>query len=72
VDRSIASPEPFIRANVQGSFVLLEQALGFIGRNSTTADKLAFRFLHVSTDEVYGSLAADDPPFERNRAVRAQ
>lgn len=63
VDRSIASPAPFIRANVQGSFVLLEQAR-FYWSELDDAEKLAFRFLHVSTDEVYGSLAADDPPFD--------
>jgi dTDP-glucose 4,6-dehydratase len=63
VDRSIASPEPFIRANVQGSFVLLEQTRLYWSELDD-ADKLAFRFLHVSTDEVYGSLAVDDPPFD--------
>jgi dTDP-glucose 4,6-dehydratase len=62
VDRSIASPEPFIRTNVLGTFVLLEQALLYWSKLAE-ADKTAFRFLHVSTDEVYGSLAPDDPPF---------
>ncbi|MGA2809248.1 MAG: dTDP-glucose 4,6-dehydratase [Terracidiphilus sp.] len=62
VDRSITSPESFIRTNVQGSFVLLEQARRYwveLGE----ADRLAFRFLHVSTDEVYGSLGPGDAPF---------
>jgi dTDP-glucose 4,6-dehydratase len=55
VDRSIASPEEFIRTNVQGTFVLLEQAKAYwSGLND--ADRAAFRFLHVSTDEVYGTL----------------
>lgn len=62
VDRSIASPGAFIRTNVQGTFVLLEQAkLYWTGLGD--ADQAAFRFLHVSTDEVYGSLGADDPAF---------
>jgi dTDP-glucose 4,6-dehydratase len=62
VDRSIASPEAFIRTNVQGTFVLLEQARAYwtaLGE----ADRAGFRFLHVSTDEVYGTLGADDPAF---------
>ena len=62
VDRSIASPEAFIRTNVQGTFVLLEQARVYWSELSD-ADRRAFRFLHVSTDEVYGSLGADDPAF---------
>ena len=67
VDRSIASPEPFIRTNVLGTFVLLEQALLYWSKLAE-ADKTAFRFLHVSTDEVYGSLAPDDPPFTETAA----
>jgi dTDP-glucose 4,6-dehydratase len=62
VDRSIVSPEAFIRTNVHGTFVLLEQAKKYW----TGLDELerpAFRFLHVSTDEVYGSLGKDDPAF---------
>ena len=62
VDRSIASPEPFIRTNVLGTFVLLEQALLYWSKLGDE-DKSAFRFLHVSTDEVYGSLGVNDPPF---------
>jgi dTDP-glucose 4,6-dehydratase len=62
VDRSIVSPEAFIRTNVQGTFTLLEQARMYrAGLNEP--DRAAFRFLHVSTDEVYGTLAADDPAF---------
>ena len=67
VDRSIASPEPFIRTNVLGTFVLLEQALLYWSKLGD-ADQAAFRFLHVSTDEVYGSLAAGDPPFAETAA----
>jgi dTDP-glucose 4,6-dehydratase len=67
VDRSIASPEPFIRTNVLGTFVLLEQALLYWSKLAE-ADKAAFRFLHVSTDEVYGSLAPEDPPFAETAA----
>jgi dTDP-glucose 4,6-dehydratase len=62
VDRSIASPEAFIRTNVHGTFVLLEQARAYWGASSP-AEKEAFRFLHVSTDEVYGTLAPNDPAF---------
>jgi len=67
VDRSIASPGAFIRTNVQGSFVLLEQAKAYwSGLNP--ADQRTFRFVHVSTDEVYGSLGADDPAFSEATA----
>jgi dTDP-glucose 4,6-dehydratase len=67
VDRSIASPEAFIRTNVQGTFVLLDQAKAYWSELSK-ADQTAFRFLHVSTDEVYGSLGADDPAFSETTA----
>ncbi|HEY9057051.1 MAG TPA: dTDP-glucose 4,6-dehydratase [Aurantimonas sp.] len=62
VDRSIAGPEAFVFTNVVGTFNLLEAARAYHG---TLADEAAagFRFLHVSTDEVYGALQADDPPF---------
>lgn len=62
VDRSIASPEAFIRTNVHGTFNLLEQARNYWSSLSE-ADRSGFRFLHVSTDEVYGTLAPDDPAF---------
>jgi len=61
VDRSIAAPEPFLQTNVQGSFHLLQQARIYWSSLSP-ADQSRFRFLHVSTDEVYGSLAPADPP----------
>ena len=62
VDRSIASPEAFIRTNVHGTFNLLEQARTY-WTSLNEADRGAFRFLHVSTDEVYGTLAPQDPAF---------
>jgi dTDP-glucose 4,6-dehydratase len=67
VDRSIASPEAFIQTNVQGTFVLLDQARNYwLGLEA--AERAQFRFLHVSTDEVYGSLGADDPAFSETTA----
>jgi dTDP-glucose 4,6-dehydratase len=67
VDRSIHSPEDFIQTNIVGTFRLLEAARGY-WNGLSDEDKSAFRFLHVSTDEVYGSLKKDDPAFsETNR-----
>ncbi|WP_028452871.1 dTDP-glucose 4,6-dehydratase [Chitinilyticum aquatile] len=67
VDRSIHGPGDFIHTNVVGTFNLLESVRAYW--NDLAADeKEAFRFLHVSTDEVYGTLEASDPPFaETNR-----
>jgi len=62
VDRSIHGPAEFIRTNVQGTFTLLEAARAFWAALPAPG-KAAFRFLHVSTDEVYGSLGRDDPAF---------
>jgi dTDP-glucose 4,6-dehydratase len=62
VDRSIEGPSEFIQTNVVGTFSLLEEARAWWG-GLTGTDKAGFRFLHVSTDEVYGSLEATDPPF---------
>jgi dTDP-glucose 4,6-dehydratase len=82
VDRSIHGPGDFIETNIMGTFRLLESVRGYWmglaeegnraqGAAPTTGDKPArgeFRFLHVSTDEVYGSLSKDDPAFaETNR-----
>jgi len=67
VDRSIASPGAFIRTNVQGTFVLLEQAKAYWS-GLPAADRQAFRFLHVSTDEVYGSLGPEEPAFSETTA----
>ena len=67
VDRSIHGPEDFIQTNIVGSFRLLEAVRAHWG-GLDDEKKAAFRFLHVSTDEVYGSLGKDDPPFsESNR-----
>ena len=67
VDRSIHGPGEFIQTNILGTFNLLECARAHFGGLDDAARK-AFRFLHVSTDEVYGSLAKDDPAFtERHR-----
>ncbi|MBI5936856.1 MAG: dTDP-glucose 4,6-dehydratase [Betaproteobacteria bacterium] len=62
VDRSIHGPEDFIQTNVLGSFHLLEETRDYWGA-LPDAEKAAFRFLHVSTDEVYGSLGPDDAAF---------
>jgi dTDP-glucose 4,6-dehydratase len=62
VDRSIHGPGEFIQTNVVGTFTLLEAARGHWS-GLGAAEKEAFRFLHVSTDEVYGSLGPDDPAF---------
>ncbi|MDC0835407.1 dTDP-glucose 4,6-dehydratase [Geitlerinema sp. CS-897] len=60
VDRSILEPDAFVRTNVVGTFTLLE---AFRHHLANRSDANRCRFLHVSTDEVYGSLAPDDPPF---------
>ncbi len=65
VDRSIHGPDDFIRTNVNGTFCLLEGARAYWSGLSD-AEKGAFRFLHVSTDEVYGSLAESDPAFSEH------
>lgn len=67
VDRSIHGPEDFIQTNIVGTFRLLETVRAhWLGL--AAPERAAFRFLHVSTDEVYGSLGKDDPAFrESNR-----
>ncbi len=62
VDRSILGPEAFLRTNIHGTFVLLEAARQYWS-GLQGAEREAFRFLHVSTDEVYGSLDATAPAF---------
>lgn len=62
VDRSIHGPEDFIRTNVTGTFRLLNAVRGYWEALSTE-EREQFRFVNVSTDEVFGSLDADDPPF---------
>ncbi|KWT82678.1 MULTISPECIES: dTDP-glucose 4,6-dehydratase [unclassified Variovorax] len=62
VDRSIHGPEDFVQTNVLGTFRLLESVRGYWSA-LPAEQKAAFRFLHVSTDEVYGSLSSSDPAF---------
>ena len=66
VDRSIDDPSAFIRTNVMGTHVLLEVALNYWQARQDSG----FRFLHVSTDEVYGDLAADEPAFTEQHAYQ--
>ena len=62
VDRSIEGPAPFVQTNVVGTFSLLEEARAYWA-GLAEPERGAFRFLHVSTDEVYGSLGPGDPAF---------
>ncbi|MEO8718272.1 MAG: GDP-mannose 4,6-dehydratase, partial [Burkholderiales bacterium] len=62
VDRSIEGPVEFVQTNVVGTFALLEEARAY-WLSLAAPERAAFRFLHVSTDEVYGSLGPDDPAF---------
>ncbi|NYF78208.1 dTDP-glucose 4,6-dehydratase [Granulicella arctica] len=62
VDRSILGPEAFLKTNIDGTFTLLQAARAYYG-TLQGEDKSRFRFLHVSTDEVYGTLGPDDPAF---------
>jgi dTDP-glucose 4,6-dehydratase len=62
VDRSIVGPGEFIRTNVVGTFNLLEETRAY-WEELDENERSSFRFLHVSTDEVYGSLGPDDSPF---------
>ena len=75
VDRSIDGPRPFIDTNIVGTFVLLEAARAFVGGIGPAARE-AFRFLHVSTDEVYGTLGAsglfsEETPYAPNSPYAA-
>ena len=67
VDRSIDGPAPFIETNILGSYTLLEAARGYCARHVSDPGRAlgegGFRFLQVSTDEVYGALEPDAPPF---------
>jgi dTDP-glucose 4,6-dehydratase len=67
VDRSITGPGSFIQTNVVGTYTLLEAARQYWGTLEGAA-RSGFRFLHVSTDEVYGSLGPQDPAFVETRA----
>jgi dTDP-glucose 4,6-dehydratase len=62
VDRSIHGPQDFIQTNINGTFQLLEESRAF-WESLGSEEKSVFRFLHVSTDEVYGSLGPGDSPF---------
>src|SRR5689334_19074558 len=62
VDRSIHGPDDFVRTNVNGTFSLLEEARAYWAE-LPAGERSAFRFLHVSTDEVFGSLSESDAPF---------
>jgi dTDP-glucose 4,6-dehydratase len=67
VDRSIHGPDDFVFTNVNGTFSLLEEARAYWTELSRD-EKASFRFLHVSTDEVYGSLGPDEPAFSETTA----
>jgi dTDP-glucose 4,6-dehydratase len=67
VDRSISDPRSFIRTNVEGTFNLLQQSRLYWNELEESR-KMAFRFLHVSTDEVYGTLGPNDPAFSETTA----
>ena len=67
VDRSIHGPGEFMQTNIIGTFNLLESVRAYWS-GLPEADKQAFRFLHVSTDEVYGTLGPNDPPFSETTA----
>ncbi len=62
VDRSIYGPEAFLRTNIDGTFSMLSAALEYF-RSIFHSEAETFRFVHVSTDEVYGTLSADEPAF---------
>ncbi len=66
VDRSIHGPGEFIQTNIVGTFNLLEAVRAYWS-GLAIAEKSGFRFLHVSTDEVYGSLAKDEPAFSETK-----
>ena len=69
VDRSLVGPGEFLKTNIDGTFTLLEAARGYLDKLGVE-DRGRFRFLHVSTDEVFGSLKAGDAPFEEHFAFR--
>jgi dTDP-glucose 4,6-dehydratase len=69
VDRSIAGPRDFIATNIVATFGLLQSCRRYFERLAVE-DKALFRFLHISTDEVYGSLEEDDPAFRETNPYR--
>ena len=66
VDRSIHGPDDFMETNILGTYRLLEEARSFFNTLSEEGQK-EFRFLHVSTDEVYGTLSSTDPAFKETK-----
>jgi dTDP-glucose 4,6-dehydratase len=69
VDRSILGPAAFVETNVTGTFTLLQAALKY-WRSLPGSEQNTFRFLHISTDEVYGSLSATEPAFHEDTPYR--
>ncbi|MHA1598158.1 MAG: dTDP-glucose 4,6-dehydratase [Alphaproteobacteria bacterium] len=69
VDRSITGPADFIETNIVGTYVMLEAAHAYWS-GMAAQDKATFRFLHVSTDEVYGSLGMDEDAFDEDTQYR--
>ncbi|HEV2647057.1 MAG TPA: dTDP-glucose 4,6-dehydratase [Acidobacteriaceae bacterium] len=69
VDRSIVGPRAFVDTNITGTFTLLDAALKHT-RTLSEADRSSFRFLHVSTDEVYGSLGPDEAAFHEETSYK--
>lgn len=69
VDRSISGPAAFIETNITGTFQLLETVLAY-WQNLPAQQKDEFRFLHISTDEVFGSLGPQDPPFKETNTYQ--
>ncbi len=67
VDRSIMGPDAFLKTNIDGTFTLLQAARAYVA-TLNDEEREAFRFLHVSTDEVYGTLGPDDPAFSETTA----
>jgi len=65
VDRSIDEPAPFLHTNVVGTFTLLEGTRHYLA-SGKTPERESFRFVHLSTDEVHGSLEPSDPPFQES------
>jgi dTDP-glucose 4,6-dehydratase len=69
VDRSIHGPADFVHTNINGTFTLLEEARAYWS-SLNPAERKRFRLVHVSTDEVYGSLNAEDPAFTEEHKYR--
>ncbi len=65
VDRSIVGPEAFLRTNIHGTFTMLRAAQGYV-QTLSERERGQFRFLHVSTDEVYGTLGPEDAAFHEH------